>query len=478
MTVTKRETKCRQLHRNLDEENEGYSQKVSAEQRGYVGAYDSLRITENNIINANLSQERLLEQILDRSNLNNAFKKVKSNKGAGGVDGMKVDDLLQYFRDSKAELIQTILDGKYRPNPVRRVEIPKEGKGKVRKLGIPTVVDRVIQQAITQVLSPIFEKQFSNNSFGFRPKRSAHGAIKKCIENANNGYRYVVDMDLEKYFDTVNQSKLIEILSRTIKDGRVISLIHKYLRAGVIERHSFKETEIGVPQGGPLSPLLSNIMLNELDKELERRGHKFVRYADDMMIFCRSMKSGIRTLANIIPYIENKLFLKVNTEKTEVASIRGVKFLGFSFYKKKDEIKIRIHPKSVDKMRNKIKEYTSRNNGWSNEYRKCKLKRYIQGWVNYFKIADIKTLLKRTDEWMRRRIRMIYWKQWKKIRTKYKMLKHFGINEDKAWRYANTRKGSWRISKSNIMNYSLDNKTIEELGYLFLSKYYRQVRVN
>ena len=427
MTVTKRETKCRQLHRNLDEENEGYSQKVSAEQKGYVGAYDSLRITENNIINANLSQERLLEQILDRSNLNNAFKKVKSNKGAGGVDGMKVDDLLQYFRDSKAELIQTILDGKYRPNPVRRVEIPKEGKGKVRKLGIPTVVDRVIQQAITQVLSPIFEKQFSNNSFGFRPKRSAHGAIKKCIENANNGHRYVVDMDLEKYFDTVNQSKLIEILSRTIKDGRVISLIHKYLRAGVIERHSFKETEIGVPQGGPLSPLLSNIMLNELDKELERRGHKFVRYADDMMIFCRSMKSGIRTLANIIPYIENKLFLKVNTEKTEVASIRGVKFLGFSFYKKKDEIKIRIHPKSVDKMRNKIKEYTSRNNGWSNEYRKCKLKRYIQGWVNYFKIAE---------------------------------------------------KGSWRISKSNIMNYSLDNKTIEELGYLFLSKYYRQVRVN
>ena len=478
MTVTIRETKYRQLHWNFDKENEGYSQKVSAEQKGYVEAYDFLRITENNIINADLSQERLLEQILDKSNLNNAFRKVKSNKGAGGVDGMEVDDLLQYFRDNKGELIQTILDGKYRPNPVRRVEIPKEGKGKVRKLGIPTVVDRVIQQAITQVLSPIFEKQFSNNSFGFRPKRSAHGAIKKCIENANNGYRYVVDMDLEKYFDTVNQSKLIEILSRTIKDGRVISLIHKYLRAGVIERHSFKETEIGVPQGGPLSPLLSNIMLNELDKELERRGHKFVRYADDMMIFCRSMKSGIRTLANILPYIENKLFLKVNTEKTEVASIRGVKFLGFSFYKKKDEIKIRIHPKSVDKMRNKIKEYTSRNNGWSNEYRKCKLKRYIQGWVNYFKIADIKTLLKRTDEWMRRRIRMIYWKQWKKIRTKYKMLKHFGINEDKAWRYANTRKGSWRISKSNIMNYSLDNKTIEELGYLFLSKYYRQVRVN
>ena len=302
MNVTKREIKYRQLHKTFDEVFEDYPQIVSAEQKGYMGVYASSRITENNVINTDLSTDDLLEQILDRNNLNNAYKKVKSNKGAGGVDGMGVDNLLQYLKENQKNLIQLIRDGKYRPNPVRRVEIPKEEKGKVRKLGIPTVVDRVIQQAITQVLTPIFERQFSDNSYGFRPKRSAHDAMKKCLENADKGYKYVIDMDLEKYFDTVNQSKLIEILSRTIKDGRVISLIHKFLKAGVIERHTFKETGIGVPQGGPLSPLLSNIMLNELDKELEKRGHKFVRYADDMMIFCKSRKSGERTLQNILPY--------------------------------------------------------------------------------------------------------------------------------------------------------------------------------
>lgn len=281
MNVTDKEIKYRQLHMTSDEEFEGYPQIISVEQKGYVEAYASSRITENNIISTDLSTEGMLEKILDRNNLNNAFRKVKSNKGAGGVDGMGVDELLPYLKDNKGSLIQSIREGKYRPNPVRRVEIPKEEKGKVRKLGIPTVVDRVIQQAITQVLTPIFEKQFSDNSYGFRPKRSAHDAMKKCLENTNCGYKYVVDMDLEKYFDTANQSKLIEVLSRTIKDGRVISHIHKFLRAGVIERHTFKETGVGVPQGGPLSPLLSNVMLNELDKELEKRGHRFIRYADD-----------------------------------------------------------------------------------------------------------------------------------------------------------------------------------------------------
>jgi len=270
MKVTDEGIKYRKLQKASDEVFEDYRQIISAEQKRYVGVYASSRMTENNIINTDLSTERLLERILDRNNLNNAFKKVKANKGAGGVDGMGVDELLQYLKDNKGSLIQSIRDGKYRPNPVRRVEIPKEEKGKVRKLGIPTVVDRVIQQAITQVLTPIFEKQFSDNSYGFRPNRSAHDAMDKCLENADGGYKYVVDMDLEKYFDTVNQSKLIEVLSRTIKDGRVIALIHKFLRAGAVERHTFKETGVGVPQGGPLSPLLSNIMLNELDKELEK----------------------------------------------------------------------------------------------------------------------------------------------------------------------------------------------------------------
>ncbi len=474
MNVTKTGVKCSQLPADRDR-MEGSPQKNSAEHEGYAGVHNPRRITENNITNADMSEERLIEEIIDRNNLNNAFKRVKSNKGAHGVDGMKVDELLQYLKENGDQLKQSILDGKFRPNPVRRVEIPKDDGKKKRKLGIPTVVDRVIQQSITQVLTPIFEKQFSDNSYGFRPKRSAHDAIRKCQNNIDEGYKYVVDMDLEKYFDTVNQSKLVEILSRKIKDGRLISLIHKYLKAGVIFKNSFEETEIGVPQGGPLSPILSNIMLNELDKELERRGHKFVRYADDLMIFCKSRRSAGRTLDNILLFIENKLFLKVNREKTVVDYVGKVKFLGFSFYQYKGKTRVRIHPKSVAKMRSKVRELTSRSNGMSNETRATKLRRYIMGWVNYFKIAAMKMLMSTTDEWMRRRIRMIYWKQWKQVKTRFKMLKSFGVKEQKAWEYANTRKGYWRISNSPILSKSLRNDTIKGLGFLFFLEYYRQV---
>ena len=329
MNVTEDKFKDRQLH------NEGHLQMVSAEQKEYAEASACSRIAENTDIITELQTTGLLEEILRNDNLNKAYKKVKSNKGSGGVDGMDVDELLSYLQKHGKEHNQRIRDGKYKPNPVRRVEIPKEEKGKVRKLGIPTVVDRVYQQAIAQVLSPIFEKQFSENSFGFRPNRGAHDALKQCQKNANDGYVYVVDMDLEKFFDNVCQSKLIEVISRTIKDGRVISLIHKYMNAGVVANGLFEKTEVGVPQGGPLSPLLSNIMLNELDKELERRGHRFVRYADDCMIFCKSRKSAERTLQNILPYIENKLFLKVNRDKTCVAHTSKVKYLGYTFYNHK-----------------------------------------------------------------------------------------------------------------------------------------------
>jgi RNA-directed DNA polymerase len=468
MDVTDKEIKCCQPL------NVALLQKDSSENERYAGVHDSLRITENNITNANKLKEGLLEEILGRDNMNKAFKRVKSNKGAHGVDGMKVDELLQYLKDKGDQLKQSILDGKYHPNPVRRAEIPKDN-GKKRSLGIPTVVDRVVQQAIAQVLTPIFEEQFSDNSYGFRPKRSAHGAIRKCQENIQQEYKYAVDMDLEKYFDTVNQCKLIEVLSRTIKDGRVISLIHKYLRAGVIIRNKYEETEIGVPQGGPLSPILSNIMLTELDKELERRGHRFVRYADDLTIFCKSKRSAKRTLENIIPFIEKKLFLKVNRDKTVVDYVGKVRFLGFTFYQYKGKARVRIHSKSIAKMKSKIKEITSRSNGTGNESRIKKLKSYITGWVNYFKIADMKNLLSETDEWMRRRIRMVYWKQWKRVRTRFKMLQSFGIRKEKAWEYANTRKGYWRISHSPILTKTLNNDALKGFGFQFFSEYYRQV---
>lgn len=470
MKVTKNEIKDRQLH------IEDYLQRVSAEQKENAEVSAHSRIAENNDIITDFQTDKLMEEILQLENLNKAYKKVKSNKGAGGVDGMSVDELLTFLKDNGEQLIQKLKDGKYKPNPVRRVEIPKETKGEFRKLGVPTVVDRVFQQAITQVISPIYEEQFSENSYGFRPKRGAHDALKRCQQNVEDGYVYVVDMDLEKFFDTVCQSKLIEVLSRTIKDGSVISLIHKYLNAGVVSNGMFEKTDIGMPQGGPLSPLLSNIMLNELDKELEHRGHRFVRYADDCMIFCKSRKSAARTLENIRPYIEEKLFLKVNREKTKVAHVSKVKYLGYSFYRYKGKCKLRVHPKSVAKMKEKLKELTSRSNGWGNEYRALKLTQHIRGWVNYFSLADMKQLLRSTDEWLRRRIRAVYWKQWKKIKTRYRMIQKFGLPEWKVHELANCRKGIWR--STIMLNSVLTNKEIASLGYMSMADYYLKICEN
>jgi len=448
-------------------------QNSRAEPEGYAGGQTFIWMTENNLTNANKPEYGLLEQILSPTNLNRAYKGVRSNRGSGGIDKMEVESLKDYLVDNKETLIQSILDGKYRPNPVRRVEISKE-KG-TRKLGIPTVVDRVIQQAIAQVLSPTYERQFSENSYGFRPGRNAHQALNRCRDYITDGYIYAVDMDLEKFFDTVNQSKLIEVLSRTVKDGRVVSLIHKYLDAGVVIRNKFEETEMGVPQGSPLSPVLSNIMLNELDKELEKRGHPFVRYADDLIIFCKSKRSADRTLANTVPYIENKLFLKVNREKTTTAYVSGIKFLGYSFYVYKGEGRLRVHPKSIAKMKERIRKLTSRSNGWGYARRKEALRQYITGWVNYFKLADMKKLLVSVDEWYRRRLRLVIWKQWKRVRTRGRYLMKLGIVKHQAWEFANTRKGYWHTAKSPILNRSVTSNRLRQAGYVFFVDYYRVV---
>lgn len=455
---------CRQMDRAALEEQ--------------AGGQTFLWMTEKGDTNMNGQRQGLLEFILSPANLNEAYKQVKRNKGRGGVDGMQVEELLNYLQTGKDELITTLYKGNYRPQPARRAEIPKEN-GKKRLLGIPTVIDRVVQQAIAQQLSPVYEQQFSASSYGFRPRRSAHQAVQQCQKYSNEGYRYVVDMDLEKFFDTVSQSKLVEVLSRTVRDGRVISLIHKYLRAGVMVNGRYEETPTGVPQGGNLSPLLSNVMLNELDKELERRGHRFVRYADDIMIFCRTRHSAQRVMANITKYIEGVLYLKVNREKTVVSHIKDVKFLGYGFYFNRKGCGIRTHSKSIAKMKAKIRELTSRSNGWGNNRRKEALRQYITGWLNYFCLADMKNLLERIDEWFRRRLRSLIWKQWKRIKTKLRNLIKLGIPKQKAWEYANTRKGFWRTAKSPILQVSISDDRLRQAGYIFCSDYYKTVhRVN
>ena len=379
------------MQKTLSEVND-CPQRDRSETEWYEGVQTFMWICEDNIVEVPFDKEHLFEQILSPANLNRAYKAVIGNKGCGGIDNMSCEQLFSWLLANKDALIRSLMDGSYRPNPVKRVEIPKDN-GKMRLLGIPTVVDRLVQQAINQVLSPIYERQFSRRSYGFRPRRGCHDAVRGAQEIINTGYTYVVDLDLERFFDTVNHSKLIEILSRTIKDGRVVSLIHKYLRSGVMNKGLFEASEEGTPQGGPLSPLLSNIMLNELDKELERRGLPFVRYADDSMIFCKSKRAARRVKESITRFIEGTLYLKVNKEKTVVSYVRGVKYLGYSFYVMKGKCRLTVHPKSKSKIKSRLKELTNRSNGWGYMKRKQKLKEYIRGWIGYYHLADMKRFL-------------------------------------------------------------------------------------
>lgn len=450
---------------------EDYLQENKLETEGNVEVPSVFDVSKLEEIDTKTVTNELLEQILSKDNLNLAYKRVKANKGASGIDNMQVDELLQYLKENGDQLKEDIRKGKYNPKAVRRVEIPK-ADGSKRKLGIPTVVDRVIQQAVAQQLSKIYEPIFSKNSYGFRPNRSCHDAILKSKEIMNKGYKWVVDLDLEKFFDTVNQDLLISIIRKTINEDKVVSLIRKYLQAGVLVNGVFEDTEKGTPQGGNISPILSNIMLNELDKELERRGLQYVRYADDCVIFTKSKKSAERVMESITKFIETKLRLKVNRVKSKVDRPWRIKYLGFSFYQSKGKVEIRIHPKSIAKFKDKIREITSRSNAMSMEVRYEKLKQVIRGWVNYFKIANMKRIAQNLDEWIRRRLRMCYWKQWKKIKTKYDNLAKLGIENNKAWQFANTRKSYWRISNSPILAKSLNNKTLEKLGYISLSSVY------
>ena len=448
---------------------EGWPQEAGVEPRVNAGALSDPSASESGQDDSERKAERLLEAIISRENLNLAYKRVKANGGSHGVDGMAVEELLPYLKQHGTALRQSILEGVYNPQAVRRVEIEKPDGG-TRQLGIPTVVDRLIQQAIAQVLNRVFDKGFSASSYGFRPGISAHMAIKAARKHIEAGGRWVVDLDLEKFFDRVNHDKLMSLVARKVKDKRVLRLIRKYLESGVLANGVKVKNEEGTPQGGPLSPLLANIMLDELDKELESRGHKFCRYADDCNIYVGSMKAGARVMGSITRYIEGVLKLKVNRKKSAVDRPGRRKFLGFSFYVTKGKARNFIHAKSIQRFKEKVREITSRSSGRGMEWRREKLTRLIIGWVNYFGIADMQGPARELDGWIRRRIRMRYWEQWKRIKTKHDNLVRLGIDTSKAWEFASTRKGSWCIAGSVILKHALSNECLEKLGYPSVSR--------
>jgi group II intron reverse transcriptase/maturase len=443
-----------------------------AELRSTLGEHSFASALSEEKDRVTMDTSKLLEKVIDRNNLNLAYKRVKRNGGSHGVDGMKVDELLPYLKQQGNQIKQDLLEGKYRPQPVRRVEIPKpDGRG-VRLLGIPTVVDRMIQQGIAQVLTPVFEKEFSDYSYGFRPGKGAHDAIKQAQVYLNEGYTTVVDIDLENFFDRVNHDKLMYLLSRRIQDKRLLRLIRRYLESGIMIGGLVSPSREGTPQGGPLSPLLSNVMLHELDMELERRGHRFCRYADDCNCYVKSRRAGERVMESITRFIEQRLKLKVNRDKSAVDYVSRRKFLGFSFYVTKGEYRIRVDAKSFKRLKDKLRQRTSRSNGWSMNVRITRINQVIRGWVNYFYLADMHKHCLLLDEWLRRRLRMCYWKQWKKVKTRFANLTRLGLPNGKAWEYANTRKGYWHTANSPILTRVLTNAYFEQTGLLGLSFVY------
>ncbi len=419
----------------------------------------------------------LLERILHRDNLNAAFKRVKRNGGAAGVDVMSVEEMLPYLREHREELIASIRGGWYKPKPVRRVEIPKPDGG-VRLLGVPTVIDRMIQQAVVQVLQPVYEPTFSQSSYGFRPKRSAQQAIKKARDYYDEGYTHVVDIDLAKYFDTVNHDILLELVGREVKDKAVLNLIRRFLKSGVMANGLISPTSEGTPQGGNLSPLLSNIYLTEFDRMLESRGHKFVRYADDCNIYVKSRRAAERVMESCTKFLEGKLKLKVNRQKSSVGSPMKLKFLGFSLCKIGKRTGIRPHEKSFRRFKETVRKLTSRKQGRAIAIILANLKRYTTGWLGYYSISDMKTRIQKLNEWIRRRIRQVFWKQWKRISARFDNLQQLGIPRSKAWEWANSRLGYWRVAGSWILSRSLTNEYLASVGYDDIAKRYEVLYSN
>ena len=402
----------------------------------------------------------LLELILKPSNILEAWKRVRANKGAAGIDGMTIDDFPTWAKDGNWKRIMSELRlGQYQPSPVRRVEIDKPDGGK-RQLGIPTIVDRVIQQAIAQVLTPIFDPTFSDNSFGFRPNRNGQQAVKQVQSIIKTGRRFAVDVDLSKFFDRVNHDLLMTHLGYKVKDKRLLKLIKRYLRAGVIDNQFYSESREGVPQGGPLSPLLANIMLDPLDKELEKRGHHFARYADDFTILVKSPRAGERVLSSISRFLNNRLKLTVNTVKSHVVKTSESKFLGFTF----KAGRIQWHPKTLLKFKQQVRRLTNRNWGVSMHYQLFKISQYLRGWINYFGIANSYQQCVDLDHWIRRRVRMAYWRQWRKPRTKVRNLMRLGVRVQAAVACGITSKGPWRSAKSPGINQALSLDYLKSEG--------------
>jgi RNA-directed DNA polymerase len=417
----------------------------------------------------------MLDKILSRENMTKAIERIEANDGASGIDGMKASELRSYLTEAWSGLKIKLLSGSYEPSAVRRVEIPKPNGG-IRLLGIPTVLDRLLQQAISQEVQGLWESTFSEHSYGFRPKRNTHQAVAKSESYINAGGTYIVDIDLEKFFDRVNHDHLMSLLSLRIKDKCLLHLIGKYLRAGIMIGGVVSQNTVGTPQGSPLSPLLSNIVLDELDKELERRGQKFVRYADDFSIYCTSERGALRVQSSITRYIEEQLHLRVNSSKSGIRRPSKFVLLGFGFYKNKQTWGIRLSPKSISRLKEKIKTLTQRNKPLKTEYRIIPLQQMQTGWLHYFKIADCKAQLEKIDGWTRSRLRMCEWKLWKRVRTRMKRLKSLGASHEQAYQWANTRKGSWRTAHSPILTTTLTNEWLKRAGYVSFMERYKRIR--